>query len=75
MVDFSIDIQFYCAECGVGICNQVSPGRKPGTADVEMCPKCKDKERGAGYDEGYAKGYDEGYAQGYDEAKDRFDRE
>lgn len=71
MVELVVEFEFFCAECGEGICRiaeQYSSYRgKQQRIDVGICPKCHDSIRGEGYDEGYEKGYEE--------AKGKFDKE
>jgi len=65
-ISVDVDVQFWCAICGKGICNNATPNNKGGFY-IEPCKHCMDGEKEDAYKDGYAAGKDEGQSVGYDE--------
>ena len=58
MPEIEVNVEIYCARCGVGLCNGTTAGKKPNSRgypffEVEPCEHCLDIAHGEGYDEGY----------------------
>lgn len=68
--EITVTIEVYC-ECGAHLCNNSSGGTRGSwpTITVKPCEDCLQKERDAGYDEGYGKGVDDGIAEAESRAR------
>lgn len=68
MPDFTVTVDFevYCATCGAGLCNQSSTEERSSRlrVNVEVCERCKERERDVSYEEGYSKGLKDGRREG-----------
>jgi len=53
-IDITVDIEFYCAECGAGICANAEAGttnRGDPKFTITPCKVCLEKARDEGYKE------------------------
>lgn len=59
-VTVTADVEFWCAQCGKGICSNFSERpRRPGVFDAEPCADCLEAAKNEGVEEGRAERQDE----------------
>lgn len=63
MPDLTIDVEFWCARCGKGICHLATQKYGKQGFNIEPCPWCMSGEE------------EKGWEKGYEQAKKEFDRD